>query len=151
MCFVCGLIVDKRKKKNLFNYVSIFQRKLAKKRKETLSSTRQEMTVMVNSMDKSYTEQGTNCDEALSFMDTHNLNSRCKSTCIKFTDKHTHKHTHRDTWCLIPVPLTCPQITGCDAVLDGLIDLLTLMLALVYVCGLSSNTNTDCDGEPGQN
>nr|XP_057917303.1 receptor-type tyrosine-protein phosphatase mu-like isoform X5 [Doryrhamphus excisus] len=48
------------------------KRKLAKKRKETLSSTRQEMTVMVNSMDKSYTEQGTNCDEALSFMDTHN-------------------------------------------------------------------------------
>uniref|UniRef100_A0A8B9KQ95 protein-tyrosine-phosphatase n=1 Tax=Astyanax mexicanus TaxID=7994 RepID=A0A8B9KQ95_ASTMX len=56
------------------------KRKLAKKRKETLSSTRQEMTVMVNSMDKSYTEQGTNCDEALSFMDTHNLNSRCEST-----------------------------------------------------------------------
>uniref|UniRef100_A0AAZ3RY68 Receptor-type tyrosine-protein phosphatase kappa n=1 Tax=Oncorhynchus tshawytscha TaxID=74940 RepID=A0AAZ3RY68_ONCTS len=47
------------------------KRKLAKKRKETLSSTRQEMTVMVNSMDKSCTEQGTNCDEALSFMDTH--------------------------------------------------------------------------------
>uniref|UniRef100_A0A8D2LUS6 protein-tyrosine-phosphatase n=1 Tax=Varanus komodoensis TaxID=61221 RepID=A0A8D2LUS6_VARKO len=46
------------------------KRKLAKKRKETLSSTRQEMTVMVNSMDKSYTEQGTNCDEAFSFMDT---------------------------------------------------------------------------------
>lgn len=34
------------------------------------------MTVMVNSMDKSYTEQGTNCDEAISFMDTHNLNGR---------------------------------------------------------------------------
>lgn len=31
---------------------------------------------MVNSMDKSYTEQGTNCDEAISFMDTHNLNGR---------------------------------------------------------------------------
>lgn len=57
-------------------FVSEF-RKLAKKRKETLSSsTRQEMTVMVNSMDKSYTEQGTNCDEAISFMDTHNLNGR---------------------------------------------------------------------------
>uniref|UniRef100_A0AAZ3S0L5 protein-tyrosine-phosphatase n=1 Tax=Oncorhynchus tshawytscha TaxID=74940 RepID=A0AAZ3S0L5_ONCTS len=54
------------------------KRKLAKKRKETLSSTRQEMTVMVNSMDKSCTEQGTNCDEALSFMDTHSqtLNTR---------------------------------------------------------------------------
>uniref|UniRef100_A0A3B4EKN4 protein-tyrosine-phosphatase n=1 Tax=Pygocentrus nattereri TaxID=42514 RepID=A0A3B4EKN4_PYGNA len=59
------------------------KRKLAKKRKETLSSTRQEMTVMVNSMDKSYTEQGTNCDEAISFMDTHNLNGRSEY----FTDK----------------------------------------------------------------
>uniref|UniRef100_A0A672MPU5 protein-tyrosine-phosphatase n=1 Tax=Sinocyclocheilus grahami TaxID=75366 RepID=A0A672MPU5_SINGR len=55
------------------------KRKLAKKRKETLSSTRQEMTVMVNSMDKSYAEQGTSCDEAISFMDTHNLNGRSES------------------------------------------------------------------------
>uniref|UniRef100_A0AAQ4R725 Receptor-type tyrosine-protein phosphatase kappa n=1 Tax=Gasterosteus aculeatus aculeatus TaxID=481459 RepID=A0AAQ4R725_GASAC len=51
------------------------------KRKETLSSTRQEMTVMVNSMDKSYTEQGTNCDEALSFMDTHNHTLNTRSEC----------------------------------------------------------------------
>ncbi|XP_026006219.1 receptor-type tyrosine-protein phosphatase mu isoform X7 [Astatotilapia calliptera] len=57
------------------------KRKLAKKRKETLSSTRQEMTVMVNSMDKSYTEQGTNCDEALSFMDTHNHTLNTRSEC----------------------------------------------------------------------
>uniref|UniRef100_A0A8C9AJD5 protein-tyrosine-phosphatase n=1 Tax=Prolemur simus TaxID=1328070 RepID=A0A8C9AJD5_PROSS len=60
------------------------KRKLAKKRKETLSSTRQEMTVMVNSMDKSYAEQGTNCDEAFSFMDTHNLNGRSAS-CLAFS------------------------------------------------------------------
>ncbi|KAJ8011079.1 hypothetical protein DPEC_G00054460 [Dallia pectoralis] len=57
------------------------KRKLAKKRKETLSSTRQEMTVMVNSMDKSYTEQGTNCDEALSFMDTHSHTLSGRSEC----------------------------------------------------------------------
>ncbi|ELR57743.1 hypothetical protein M91_08462, partial [Bos mutus] len=38
----------------------------------------QEMTVMVSSMDKSYAEQGTSCDEAFSFMDTHNLNGRCE-------------------------------------------------------------------------
>uniref|UniRef100_A0A674MID8 protein-tyrosine-phosphatase n=1 Tax=Takifugu rubripes TaxID=31033 RepID=A0A674MID8_TAKRU len=57
------------------------KRKLAKKRKETLNSTRQEMTVMVNSMDKSYTEQGTNCDEALSFMDTHNHTLNARSEC----------------------------------------------------------------------
>ncbi|XP_075069425.1 receptor-type tyrosine-protein phosphatase mu isoform X13 [Mixophyes fleayi] len=63
------------------------KRKLAKKRKETLSNTRQEMTVMVNSMDKSYTEQGTNCDEAFSFMDTHNLNGRSVSSPSSFTMK----------------------------------------------------------------
>lgn len=61
-------------------------RKLAKKRKETMSSTRQEMTVMVNSMDKSYAEQGTNCDEAFSFMDTHNLNGRCE--CAPGSTEH---------------------------------------------------------------
>ncbi|KAF4788878.1 Receptor-type tyrosine-protein phosphatase T [Turdus rufiventris] len=65
----------------------VVKRKLAKKRKETLSSTRQEMTVMVNSMDKSYTEQGTNCDEAFSFMDTHNLNGRSVSSPSSFTMK----------------------------------------------------------------
>ncbi|XP_048858089.1 receptor-type tyrosine-protein phosphatase mu-like isoform X6 [Brienomyrus brachyistius] len=63
------------------------KRKLAKKRKETLNSTRQEMTVMVNSMDKSYTEQGTNCDEAFSFMDTHNINGRAVSSPSSFTMK----------------------------------------------------------------
>jgi len=36
---------------------------------------------MVNSMDKSYTEQGTNCDEALSFMDTHNHTLTTRSEC----------------------------------------------------------------------
>uniref|UniRef100_A0A672YVN1 protein-tyrosine-phosphatase n=1 Tax=Sphaeramia orbicularis TaxID=375764 RepID=A0A672YVN1_9TELE len=73
------------------------KRKLAKKRKETLNSTRQEMTVMVNSMDKSYTEQGTNCDEALSFMDTHNhtLNTRSDSGSY-------------------PSVLTCPGLSLCS-------------------------------------
>ena len=61
----------------LHNELSV-PRKLARKRKETMSSTRQEMTVMVSSMDKSYAEQGTSCDEAFSFMDTHNLNGRCE-------------------------------------------------------------------------
>ncbi|XP_056155652.1 receptor-type tyrosine-protein phosphatase mu-like isoform X1 [Lampris incognitus] len=66
------------------------KRKLAKKRKETLSSTRQEMTVMVNSMDKSYTEHGTNCQqEAISFMDTHThtLNGHTVSSPSSFTLK----------------------------------------------------------------
>ncbi|XP_049603332.1 receptor-type tyrosine-protein phosphatase mu isoform X6 [Syngnathus scovelli] len=61
------------------------KRKLAKKRKETMNSTRQEMTVMVNSMDKSYTEQGTNCDEALSFMDTHSHTLNTRSECALTT------------------------------------------------------------------
>lgn len=61
----------------LHNELSV-PRKLDQKRKETMSSTRQEMTVMVSSMDKSYAEQGTSCDEAFSFMDTHNLNGRCE-------------------------------------------------------------------------
>ncbi len=67
-------------------------RKLAKKRKETLSSTRQEMTVMVNSMDKSYAEQGTSCDEAISFMDTHNSTNRRESLSI--TSQATKNHTN---------------------------------------------------------
>uniref|UniRef100_A0A8C7M820 protein-tyrosine-phosphatase n=1 Tax=Oncorhynchus kisutch TaxID=8019 RepID=A0A8C7M820_ONCKI len=61
---------------------TVFVLKLAKKRKETLSNTRQEMTVMVNSMDKSYTEQGTNCDEAISFMDTHSHTLNGRSECL---------------------------------------------------------------------
>uniref|UniRef100_A0A7N9AKN8 protein-tyrosine-phosphatase n=1 Tax=Mastacembelus armatus TaxID=205130 RepID=A0A7N9AKN8_9TELE len=65
-----GVILLMKKRRTYHSYT--YYLKLAKKRKETLNSTRQEMTVMVNSMDKSYTEQGTNCDEALSFMDTHN-------------------------------------------------------------------------------
>uniref|UniRef100_A0A665X8X0 protein-tyrosine-phosphatase n=1 Tax=Echeneis naucrates TaxID=173247 RepID=A0A665X8X0_ECHNA len=71
-----GVVLLMKKRRTYHSYT--YYLKLAKKRKETLNSTRQEMTVMVNSMDKSYTEQGTNCDEALSFMDTHNhtLNTR---------------------------------------------------------------------------
>uniref|UniRef100_A0A8C5NHP7 protein-tyrosine-phosphatase n=1 Tax=Gouania willdenowi TaxID=441366 RepID=A0A8C5NHP7_GOUWI len=76
------------------------KRKLAKKRKETLNSTRQEMTVMVNSMDKSYTEQGTNCDEALSFMDTHNHTLTTRSEC-----SHAHSLRKRE-------PVDVPYHTG---------------------------------------
>ncbi|XP_071218959.1 receptor-type tyrosine-protein phosphatase mu-like [Salvelinus alpinus] len=80
-----GVILLLKKRRTYHSYT--YYLKLAKKRKETLSSTRQEMTVMVNSMDKSYTEQGTNCDEALSFMDTHSqtLNTRTASSPSSFT------------------------------------------------------------------
>uniref|UniRef100_A0A3P8WEM8 Receptor-type tyrosine-protein phosphatase kappa n=1 Tax=Cynoglossus semilaevis TaxID=244447 RepID=A0A3P8WEM8_CYNSE len=74
-----GVILLMKKRRTYHSYT--YYLKLAKKRKETLNSTRQEMTVMVNSMDKSYTEQGTNCDEALSFMDTHNHTLTTRSEC----------------------------------------------------------------------
>ncbi|KAL1006411.1 hypothetical protein UPYG_G00072040 [Umbra pygmaea] len=82
-----GVILVMMKRRSYQSYT--YYLKLAKKRKETLSSTRQEMTVMVNSMDKSYTEQGTNCDEAISFMDTHShtLNGRTVSSPSSFTLK----------------------------------------------------------------
>ncbi|XP_041923024.1 receptor-type tyrosine-protein phosphatase mu-like isoform X7 [Alosa pseudoharengus] len=96
------------------------KRKLAKKRKETLSSTRQEMTVMVNSMDKSYTEQGTNCDEAISFMDTHNLNGRndnhtMTSDTSSLVQSHTHSFKKREA---VDVPYQTGQLHPAIRVAD---------------------------------
>ncbi|XP_051944214.1 receptor-type tyrosine-protein phosphatase mu-like isoform X5 [Hippocampus zosterae] len=78
-----GVVLLMKKRRTYHSYT--YYLKLAKKRKETLNSTRQEMTVMVNSMDKSYTEQGTNCDEALSFMDTHSHTLNARSECALTT------------------------------------------------------------------
>uniref|UniRef100_A0AAZ3QHZ8 protein-tyrosine-phosphatase n=1 Tax=Oncorhynchus tshawytscha TaxID=74940 RepID=A0AAZ3QHZ8_ONCTS len=75
-----GVVLVMKKRRTYHSYT--YYLKLAKKRKETLSNTRQEMTVMVNSMDKSYTEQGTNCDEAISFMDTHSHTLNGRSECL---------------------------------------------------------------------
>lgn len=61
-------------------------RKLAKKRKDAIGTTRQEMTHMVNAMDRSYADQSTLHGEdpmAVTFMDSHNYNNRC--TFIKLT------------------------------------------------------------------
>lgn len=55
-------------------------RKLAKKRKDAIGTTRQEMTHMVNAMDRSYADQSTlHGDDpmAVTFMDSHNYNNRC--------------------------------------------------------------------------
>lgn len=55
--------------------------KLAKKRKDAMGNTRQEMTHMVNAMDRSYADQSTiHAEDPLSvtFMDSHNFNPRCK-------------------------------------------------------------------------
>ncbi|KAF7667279.1 hypothetical protein LDENG_00069320 [Lucifuga dentata] len=55
------------------------KRKLAKKRKDAIGTTRQEMTHMVNAMDRSYADQSTlHGDDpmAVTFMDTHTYNNR---------------------------------------------------------------------------
>uniref|UniRef100_A0A1A7X9E5 Receptor-type tyrosine-protein phosphatase kappa n=1 Tax=Iconisemion striatum TaxID=60296 RepID=A0A1A7X9E5_9TELE len=55
------------------------KRKLAKKRKDVIGTTRQEMTHMVNAMDRSYADQSTLHGEdpmAVTFMDSHNYNNR---------------------------------------------------------------------------
>uniref|UniRef100_A0A8C6KTK4 protein-tyrosine-phosphatase n=1 Tax=Nothobranchius furzeri TaxID=105023 RepID=A0A8C6KTK4_NOTFU len=57
------------------------KRKLAKKRKDVIGTTRQEMTHMVNAMDRSYADQSTLHGEdpmAVTFMDSHNYNNRCR-------------------------------------------------------------------------
>lgn len=64
----------------IFNDLMWFVRKLAKKRKDAIGNTRQEMTHMVNSMDRSYADQSTlHAEEPVSvtFMDSHNF-SRCE-------------------------------------------------------------------------
>uniref|UniRef100_A0A665W7F6 protein-tyrosine-phosphatase n=1 Tax=Echeneis naucrates TaxID=173247 RepID=A0A665W7F6_ECHNA len=58
---------------------SASDRKLAKKRKDAIGTTRQEMTHMVNAMDRSYADQSTLHGEdpmAVTFMDSHNYNNR---------------------------------------------------------------------------
>uniref|UniRef100_A0A8C3AWZ7 protein-tyrosine-phosphatase n=1 Tax=Cyclopterus lumpus TaxID=8103 RepID=A0A8C3AWZ7_CYCLU len=55
------------------------KRKLAKKRKDAIGTTRQEMTHMVNAMDRSYADQSALHGEdpmAVTFMDSHNYNNR---------------------------------------------------------------------------
>lgn len=58
-------------------------RKLAKKRKDAIGTARHEMAHMVNAMDRSYADQSTVHGEdpmAVTFMDSHNYNNRCRST-----------------------------------------------------------------------
>ncbi|XP_076147127.1 receptor-type tyrosine-protein phosphatase mu-like isoform X6 [Alosa pseudoharengus] len=113
-----GVVLVMKKRRTYHSYT--YYLKLAKKRKETLSSTRQEMTVMVNSMDKSYTEQGTNCDEAISFMDTHNLNGRndnhtMTSDTSSLVQSHTHSFKKREA---VDVPYQTGQLHPAIRVAD---------------------------------
>uniref|UniRef100_A0A6Q2XZT8 Receptor-type tyrosine-protein phosphatase kappa n=1 Tax=Esox lucius TaxID=8010 RepID=A0A6Q2XZT8_ESOLU len=62
------------------------KRKLAKKRKDAIGNTRQEMTHMVNAMDRSYADQSTlHADDpmAVTFMDSHNFTNRL--VCLLFS------------------------------------------------------------------
>ncbi|TRY59146.1 hypothetical protein DNTS_032399, partial [Danionella cerebrum] len=66
-----------KKRRSYYSYS--YYLKLAKKRKDAIGTTRQEMTHMVNSMDRSYAEQNTlHAEEPLSvgFMDTHTFSNR---------------------------------------------------------------------------
>ncbi|XP_056307109.1 protein tyrosine phosphatase receptor type Ma isoform X4 [Danio aesculapii] len=122
-----GVVLVMKKRRSYHSYT--YYLKLAKKRKETLSSTRQEMTVMVNSMDKSYAEQGTSCDEAISFMDTHNLNGRhpfvptaildenhtMTSETSSLVQSHTHSYKKREA---LDVPYQTGQLHPAIRVAD---------------------------------
>ncbi|XP_051970981.1 receptor-type tyrosine-protein phosphatase mu-like isoform X10 [Xyrauchen texanus] len=113
-----GVVLVMKKRRTYHSYT--YYLKLAKKRKETLSSTRQEMTVMVNSMDKSYAEQGTSCDEAISFMDTHNLNGRhenhtMNSETSSLVQSHTHSFKKREA---VDVPYQTGQLHPAIRVAD---------------------------------
>ncbi|XP_034018396.1 receptor-type tyrosine-protein phosphatase kappa [Thalassophryne amazonica] len=75
LVLVAILLVKKRRTYYSYSYYL----KLAKKRKDAIGTARQEMTHMVNAMDRSYADQSTLHGEdpmAVTFMDSHNYNSR---------------------------------------------------------------------------
>uniref|UniRef100_A0A8C2HNJ0 protein-tyrosine-phosphatase n=1 Tax=Cyprinus carpio TaxID=7962 RepID=A0A8C2HNJ0_CYPCA len=116
-----GVVLVMKKRRSYHSYT--YYLKLAKKRKETLSSTRQEMTVMVNSMDKSYAEQGTSCDEfssafadrfSLAFFpsdENHTMNSETSS----LVQSHTHSYKKREA---VDVPYQTGQLHPAIRVAD---------------------------------
>ncbi|XP_026886195.2 receptor-type tyrosine-protein phosphatase kappa isoform X5 [Electrophorus electricus] len=78
LLLVAILLVKKRRTYYSYSYYL----KLAKKRKDAIGNTRQEMTHMVNAMDRSYAEPSTlHAEEPVSvtFMDSHNFSSRYES------------------------------------------------------------------------
>uniref|UniRef100_A0A674BNV7 Receptor-type tyrosine-protein phosphatase kappa n=1 Tax=Salmo trutta TaxID=8032 RepID=A0A674BNV7_SALTR len=75
LVLVAILLVKKRRSYYSYSYYL----KLAKKRKDAIGNTRQEMTHMVNAMDRSYADQSTLHAEdpmAVTFMDSHNFSNR---------------------------------------------------------------------------
>ncbi|KAB0364270.1 hypothetical protein FD754_008426, partial [Muntiacus muntjak] len=78
LLLVVILIVKKRRSYYSYSYYL----KLAKKRKDAMGNARQEMTHMVNAMDRSYADQSTlHAEDPLSitFMDQHNFSPRLPS------------------------------------------------------------------------
>ncbi|KAL0967367.1 hypothetical protein UPYG_G00251340 [Umbra pygmaea] len=72
------------------------KRKLAKKRKDAIGNTRQEMTHMVNAMDRSYADQSTlHADDPISvtFMDSHNFSNRSPNDPLVPTAVLDENHT----------------------------------------------------------
>uniref|UniRef100_A0A672RNR4 protein-tyrosine-phosphatase n=1 Tax=Sinocyclocheilus grahami TaxID=75366 RepID=A0A672RNR4_SINGR len=70
--------------------------KLAKKRKDAIGNTRQEMTHMVNSMDRSYADQSTlHAEEPMSvtFMDSHSFSNRLPNDPLVPTAVLDENHT----------------------------------------------------------
>ncbi|XP_041106203.1 receptor-type tyrosine-protein phosphatase kappa-like isoform X2 [Polyodon spathula] len=75
LLLVVILVIKKRRSYYSYSYYL----KLAKKRKDVIGNTRQEMTHMVNAMDRSYADQSTLHAEdplAVTFMDSHNFSNR---------------------------------------------------------------------------
>ncbi|KAJ8385916.1 hypothetical protein AAFF_G00178780 [Aldrovandia affinis] len=75
LVLVAILLVKKRRSYYSYSYYL----KLAKKRKDAIGNTRQEMTHMVNAMDRSYADQTTLHAEdpmSVTFMDSHNFSNR---------------------------------------------------------------------------
>ncbi|XP_078722665.1 receptor-type tyrosine-protein phosphatase kappa-like isoform X7 [Lampetra fluviatilis] len=88
LIILLGIVVYMKRRRSSHSYS--YYLKLAKKRKETVSATRQEMTHMVNSMDRGYGDQSlTLIDDQGTFLDTHNV-----STQSYYTSPSTTIQTH---------------------------------------------------------
>ncbi|CAM9713524.1 unnamed protein product [Lampetra planeri] len=75
LIILLGIVVYMKRRRSSHSYS--YYLKLAKKRKETVSATRQEMTHMVNSMDRGYGDQSlTLIDDQGTFLDTHNVSTQ---------------------------------------------------------------------------
>lgn len=106
-------------------------RKLAKKRKDAIGTARHEMAHMVNAMDRSYADQSTVHGEdpmAVTFMDSHNYNNRCRSTplwtsffiYLLYLWNSEVRGQHNTDVCYVLTPSSClSTILVCEVFPDG--------------------------------